>query len=186
MNQVLKFHVHVSDFRFAPATWGGSLGGSCLAFPEFSSLRTHFRTAYCNRLRVDSRFSLLKYCSRSEPSLNCRCPTLSFGEVFDLSLSFCLRHLAARPAAFQIIRKNDAKSSLFDLLRDVFGKNFQSTRLFVWFLTFISFRCLRFYQVLILWHASFIRRDGACQPTMKPQRTKLLFPGRMSGYKDKM
>jgi hypothetical protein len=70
----------------------------------------------------------LKYCSRNEPSVeNCGSPTLRFGEVLDFSLSFCPRHLAAWPAAFQVMFKNDAESSLFELLRDVFSKNFQSS-----------------------------------------------------------
>src|SRR5258705_12616932 len=92
--------------------------------------------------RVYTRFRLFKYCYRSEPSLNCGCPTLRFGEVLDFSLSFCLRHPAAWPAAFQITFKNNAESSLFELLRDVFSKNSQSSMPFVWFLMFISFhRC---------------------------------------------
>jgi hypothetical protein len=75
----------------------------------------------------------LKYCSRSEPSLeNCGSPTLRFGEVLDFSLSFCLRHPAAWPAAFQITIKNNAECSLFELLRNVFRKNFQSKHA-VWF-----------------------------------------------------
>ena len=49
---------------------------------------------------------------------------LRFGEVFDFSLSFCLRHPAAWPAAFQITIKNNAEFSLFELLRDVLSKNF--------------------------------------------------------------
>ena len=78
-----------------------------------------------DRHRDDTRFSLLKYCSRSEPSLeNCGSPTLRFGEVLDFSLSFCLRHPAAWPAAFQITIKNNAEFSLFELLRDVLSKNF--------------------------------------------------------------
>jgi hypothetical protein len=97
--------------------------GKSLAFRDFLSLRTHFWAAFCGRLRVDTRFSLLKYCSRSEPSLNCGSPTLRFGEVLDFSLSFCLRHPAAWPAAFQVMFKNNAESSLFELLRDVFSKN---------------------------------------------------------------
>ena len=35
--------------------------------------------------------------------------------------------------------KNNAESSLFELLRDVFSKNFQTSMSFVWFLMFISF-----------------------------------------------
>jgi hypothetical protein len=35
--------------------------------------------------------------------------------------------------------KNNAVSSLFELLRDAFSKNFQSSMPFVWFLMFISF-----------------------------------------------
>jgi len=133
-----------------PATLRKKSWGICLAFREFSSLRTHFRAAFCNRLRVDTRFSLLKYCSRSEPSLNRGSPTLRFGEVLDFSLSFCLRHPAAWPAAFQLMFKNNAESSLFELLRDAFSKNFQSSMPFVWFLMFISFRqcgitgCIKF------------------------------------------
>ena len=41
--------------------------------------------------------------------------------------------------AFQVMFKNNAESSLFELLRDVFSKNFQSSIPFVWFLMFISF-----------------------------------------------
>jgi hypothetical protein len=71
---------------------------------------------------------LLKYCSRTEPSLeNCGSPTLRFGELLDFSFSFCPRHPAARPAAFQITIKNNAESSLFELLRYVFSKRFQSS-----------------------------------------------------------
>jgi hypothetical protein len=51
-------------------------------------------------------------------------PTLRFGEVSDFCLSFCLRHPAAWPAAIQITFKDNAESPLFELLRDVFGKNF--------------------------------------------------------------
>ena len=46
--------------------------------------------------------------------------------------------------------KNNAESSLFELLRDVFSKNFQSSMPFVWFLMFISFHecgitgCIKF------------------------------------------
>jgi hypothetical protein len=80
----------------------------------------------------------LKYCSRSEPSLeNCGSPTLRVGEVF--SLSFCPRHPAAWPAAFQVMFKNKAEYSFFKLLCNVFSKNFQSSMPFVWFLMFISF-----------------------------------------------
>ena len=93
----------------------------------------------------------MKYCSGSEPSLeNCGSPTLRFGEVLDFSLSFCLRHPAAWPAAFQITIKNNAECSLFELLRDVFSKKFQSSMPFVWFLMFISFHkcgitgCIKF------------------------------------------
>ena len=129
----------------------------CLPLRDFSSLRTHGRAAYCNRRRVDTRFRLLKYCSRSEPSVeNCGSPTLRFSEVLDFSLSFCWRHPAAWPAAFQITFKNNAESSLFELLRDVFGKNFQSSMPFVWFLMFISFhKCgiTGLSQVSVVWHA---------------------------------
>ena len=102
--------------------------------------------------RVDTRFRLLKYCSGSEPSLeNFGGPALRFGERLDFSLSFCERHPAAWPAAFQITCKNNAESSLFELLCDVFSKNFQSSMPFLWFLMFISFYergitgCIKFY-----------------------------------------
>jgi hypothetical protein len=46
------------------------------------------------------------------------------------SLGFCLpvrpRHLVYWPAAFQIMIKNNAESSSFDLLRNVFSERFQS------------------------------------------------------------
>jgi hypothetical protein len=93
-----------------------------------------------DRRRDDTRFRLLKYCSRSEPSVeNFDSPTLRLGEVLDFSLSFWPRHPAAWPAAFQVMFKNKAGSSLFELLRDVFSKNFQSSIPFVRFLMFISF-----------------------------------------------
>ena len=106
-----------------------------MAFRKFLSLRTHFRPVFCNRLHGDTRFSLLKYCSRSEPGLNCGSPTLRFGEVSDFSLPFWLRHPLAWPAAFQVMFKNNAESSLFELLRDVFSKNFQIS------LPFLCFSC---------------------------------------------
>jgi hypothetical protein len=57
------------------------------------------------------------------------------GEVLDFSISFWPRHPAAWPAAFQVMFKNKAEFSLFELLCDVLGKNFQSS----WFPMFISF-----------------------------------------------
>jgi hypothetical protein len=45
----------------------------------------------------------------------------------DFFLSFCPRHSAAWPAAFQITIKNNTESSLFELLRDVFSKRFQGS-----------------------------------------------------------
>jgi hypothetical protein len=45
----------------------------------------------------------------------------------DFSLSFCPRHPAAWPAAFQIRIKNNAEASLFEQLRDVFSKRFQGS-----------------------------------------------------------
>ena len=117
--------------------------------------------------RVDTRFRLLKYCSRSLPSLdNFSSPTLRFGEVLDFSLSFCVRHPAAWPAAFQITCKNNAESSLFELLCDVFSKNFQSSMPFVWFLMFISLHecgIAGLSQVFIVWHTPFISIYGAGQ-----------------------
>ena len=46
-------------------------------------------------------------------------------------ISFCPRHLLAWPATLQIILKNNAESSLFELLGDVFSKRFQSPAPFV-------------------------------------------------------
>jgi hypothetical protein len=45
----------------------------------------------------------------------------------DFSLSFRPRHSPAWPAAFQIMIKNNAKTSPFELLRDVFSKRFQGS-----------------------------------------------------------
>jgi hypothetical protein len=62
--------------------------------------------------RAGAGFSLFKYCSHSEPGLNCGNPTLRFGEVLDFSLSLRLRHPFAGPAAFPITFKNNAESPL--------------------------------------------------------------------------
>jgi hypothetical protein len=64
---------------------------------------------------------------------------MRFSEAVDFAFPFCLRDLVAWPATLQIILKNDAKSSLFELFRDVFGKNFQDSMPSVWSLMFISF-----------------------------------------------
>ncbi len=81
-----------------------------------------------DRRRVDTKLELLQYdpLDPNPASKNCGSLTVSFGESSDFSLSFCPRHSAAWPAAFQITIKNNAKSSLFELLRDVFSKRFQS------------------------------------------------------------
>ena len=44
--------------------------------------------------------------------------------------------------------KNNAESSLFELLCDVFSKDFQSRMPFVWFLMFISFRPVAFLGIV--------------------------------------
>jgi hypothetical protein len=81
-----------------------------------------------NRNRVDTTFKLSKYCPRREPSLeNCGSPTLRIGELLDFSLSFCRHYSAAWPAAFQVTIKNNTECSLFELLRDVFSKRFQTS-----------------------------------------------------------
>jgi hypothetical protein len=117
--------------------------------------------------RVDTGFSLLKYCPGGVSSLdNFSSPTLRFGEGLDFSLSFCLRHPAAWPTAFQITFKNNAESSFFELLRDVFSKNFQSSMPFFWFLMFISFHecgITRLSHVFIVWNTPFIVIYGAGQ-----------------------
>jgi hypothetical protein len=58
---------------------------------------------------------------------NCGSPTLRFGEALDFSLAFRPRDLSVWPAAFQIVLKANAESSLFELLRDVFSKHFHAT-----------------------------------------------------------
>src|SRR4029079_18856753 len=117
-----------------------------------------------DRLRVETRFRLLKYCSRAEPSVeNCSSPTLRFGEVLDFSFSFYPRHRVAWPAAFQVIFKNEAESSLFELLCDVFSKNSQSGMPFVWFLMFIFLAVSPVVSSSVVWNAPFIRKHGACQ-----------------------
>lgn len=134
-----------------------------------SSVSAHRRAVHrkSDQRRVDTRFRLLKYCSRNLPSLdNFSSPTLRFGEVLDFSLSFCVRHPAAWPAAFQITCKNNAESSLVELLCDVFSKNFQSSKPFVWFLMFISLHecgIAGLSQVFIVWHTPFISIYGAGQ-----------------------
>jgi hypothetical protein len=129
-NSFHRFIVFI--FKCVKCSPGG--GGKLFAFRDFSSLRTHFRSANCNRRRVYTRFRLLKYCSSTPPSVeNCDSPTLRLGEVLDFSISFWPRHLAAWPVAFQVMFKNKAGSSLFELLCDVFSKNFQSSMPFVWF-----------------------------------------------------
>jgi hypothetical protein len=98
----------------------------------------------------------------------------------DFSLSFCPRHPAAWPAAFQITFKNKAGSSLFELLRDVFSKKFQSSMPFVWFLMFISFHkcgitgCITFplYGMRLLPRplaSAYLRREFAAQLFSTPR-----------------
>ena len=66
-----------------------------------------------------TRFQPSKYCPRTEPILeNCGTPTLRFGEALDFCLPFRPRHLVSWPAAFEIMIKNNAVSSSFDLLRN--------------------------------------------------------------------
>jgi hypothetical protein len=50
---------------------------------------------------------------------------LRFGEVLDFSFSFGPRDPPAWPATIQIILKNDAKCSFFELSRNVFSERFQ-------------------------------------------------------------
>ena len=109
--------------------------------------------------------SFSKYCPRTGPSVErCGSPTPRFGERLDFSLSFCPRHSTAWPAAFQITLKNNAESSLLELLRDVFSKNFQTSMPFVWFLMFISFHecgitgCIKF--PLWWWFVRLTTRHG--------------------------
>jgi hypothetical protein len=74
----------------------------------------------------------------------------------DFSLSFCPRHPAAWPAAFQITFKNKAGSSLFELLRDVVQQEVskQHALCLVSHVHFISqMRYHRLYHVPVVWHA---------------------------------
>jgi hypothetical protein len=114
---------------------------------KFDSARDIERAFVIN----STRFPFFEYCPCTEHTVeNCGTPTLRFSEAVDFAIPFCLRHLVAWPATVQIILKNDAKSSLFELLRDMFSKNFQSSMPFVSFLMFISFRqcgitgCIKF------------------------------------------
>jgi hypothetical protein len=69
-----------------------------------------------------------KYCPGTEADVeNCGCPALRFCELSDFPISFRPRDPTVWPATFQIILKNNAESSLFELLRDVFSKSFHVT-----------------------------------------------------------
>jgi hypothetical protein len=69
-----------------------------------------------------------KYCPCTEVTIeNCGSPALRFGELSDFPISCRPRDSTIWPATFQIILKNNAESSLFELLRDVFSKGFHVT-----------------------------------------------------------
>jgi len=72
------------------------------------------------------RFQSLKYCPCPEQtSVDDRgTPTVSFGETMDFSQPCCRLQVAAWPATVQIILKNDAKSSFFELRRNMFSQRF--------------------------------------------------------------
>jgi len=73
----------------------------------------------------NGRLQPAKNCPRTKPSVENRgSPTLRFGELFDFSRSFCLRHSAAWPATFQIIFKNDAICSFFKPCCNMSGQCF--------------------------------------------------------------
>jgi hypothetical protein len=88
--------------------------------------------------RAGAGFSLFKYCSHSEPGLNCGNPTLRFGEVLDFSLSLRLRHPLLDQQRSRSPSKTTQNPRSLSLLRDLFSKNFQSIMPFVSFLMFIS------------------------------------------------
>jgi hypothetical protein len=98
--------------------------GEQLPAPRFAHSRgNHGRTFVIS----STRFQPSKYCPRTEPILeNCGTPTLRFGEALDFCLPVRPRRLVSWPAAFQITIKNNAESSSFDLLRNVFSERFQS------------------------------------------------------------
>jgi hypothetical protein len=88
------------------------------------SPRNHARILLTN----STRFQSVKYRPCTESSItNCGSPTLRFSKALDFFLSFCPRHSAAWPAAFQITIKNHAEFSLLELLRDAFNKRFQGS-----------------------------------------------------------
>jgi len=69
-----------------------------------------------------------EYCPRTEATVEkCGSPALRVGELSDFSISFGPRDSAVWPATFQVILKNNAESSLFELLRDVFSQSFHAT-----------------------------------------------------------
>jgi hypothetical protein len=98
--------------------------GEQLPAARFAHSPGNYRRAF---VISSTRFQPSKYCPRTEPTLeNCGTPTLRFGEAVDFCLPFRPGHLVSWPAAFQIMIKNNAESSSFDLLRNVFSERFQS------------------------------------------------------------
>ena len=58
----------------------------------------------------------------------CGTPTLRFSKTEDFAIPFFRRHLVAWPATLQIIIKNEAKSSYYELRRNMFSQHYQKRR----------------------------------------------------------
>jgi hypothetical protein len=77
------------------------------------------------------RFQFLKYCPRPEQTSvdDGGTPTVSLRETMDFSQPCCRLHVVAWPVTVQIVLKNDAKSSFFELRRNMFSQRFQKRRI---------------------------------------------------------
>jgi len=73
------------------------------------------------------RFQSLKYCPCPEHTSvdDHGTPTVSFSETMNFSQPRCPLHVLAWPATVQIILKNDAKCSFFEVRRNMFSQRFQ-------------------------------------------------------------
>jgi len=87
------------------------------------SARRHERAFVTNSIRLQS----LKYrpCPEHTSVDDHDTPTVSFGETMDFSAPRCRLHAVAWPATVQIILKNDAECSFFELRRNMFSQSFQ-------------------------------------------------------------
>jgi hypothetical protein len=91
--------------------------------PPADSNRNHGRAFVISRTRL----RLPKYCSDTGvTSDNYGSPTLKSGERLNFFLAYGSFEPCTGPATLQIILKNNAKCSLFELLRDVFSERFHN------------------------------------------------------------